>query len=106
MPKVGALIPKSGEKLEPSVWNSIVRDDPRVVEISSYESFNPGTGDRVRISNPNNRIAEVNQDGKRLGILWLPKHPFEIGFEAFDEEFEIKIQELVEQFDFEIARFD
>ena len=91
---VGSISPRSGNKIPDDIWDNILASSNNFAPIKTVEITNPGTGDRVKMTAPRNKLAEFVIDGNRQGVIWLPFHAFELGYEGSGAEFQRAIDSL------------
>ena len=92
----GSISPDSGDKISDELWNNVLASSDYFTPVDSAEITNPGTGDKVKMSAPDNKLAEFAIDGKRKGVIWLPVHAFELGYEGGGADFQRAIDALSE----------
>jgi len=92
----GSISPDSGDKISDDVWHKVLASSDNFAPIKFAEITNPGTGDKVKMSAPKNKLAEFAIDGARHGIIWLPVHAFELGYEGVGAEFQRAVDSLAE----------
>ena len=87
MASAGSITPETGEKITDETWQLVLESSKHFATIKSASITNPGTGDKVKMTSPENKLAEFTFDGKRQGVIWLPVHTFELGFEGEGDQF-------------------
>lgn len=92
----GSISPESGDKISDDVWGNVLASSSNFTAIETAEITNPGTGDKVKMTAPDNKLAEFAIDGNRQGVIWLPVHAFELGYEGVGSEFKRAVDYLAE----------